>query len=311
MCPPADEHVIEMAEVPHPPKASMSARLGSQDVPLFNAPVRMSLLGLTSHGPRAGRAHADYCPALLTIALTRSLAWISVALHALCQLLQHIRVAWGQELCMSVREKETRWRFVSHCPESPYGFLQASDAPTEAVVSSPLPKSPFQKPSVQVISLSDDGSEAPTTVRHPFCTWNPSTPPCFQAAVSLHVSRCAVIYVSSLTGIRQDVEQMLKCMCCSQGDIMSQQLPGTWHSDELPDAEALVSLTFRLLFPDTFQHILPVHKHKVCRSSRLSSVSLLPPQKTIIHLQDPVGWKSHGTLYFPHSSMADGHCCGE
>ena len=30
------------------------------------------------------------------------------------------------------------------------------------------PKSPFQKPSVQIISLSDDGSEAPTTVRHNF-----------------------------------------------------------------------------------------------------------------------------------------------
>lgn len=50
----------------------------------------------------------------------------------------------------------------------------------------------------------------------------------------------------------------------SQGDILSQQqLPGSWHSDELPDAEALVSLTFKLLFPETFQHILPVHKHKV------------------------------------------------
>ena len=27
-----------------------------------------------------------------------------------------------------------------------------------------------------------------------------------------------------------------------------------------------MSLTFQLLFPDTFQHILPVHKHKVCLS---------------------------------------------
>lgn len=57
---------------------------------------------------------------------------------------------------------------------------------------------------------------------------------------------------------------------------MSQELPGTWHSDELPDAEALVSLTFKLLFPDTFQHILPVHKHKVCWPPRLASPVYLP-----------------------------------
>ena len=68
-------------------------------------------------------------------------------------------------------------------------------------------------------------------------------------------------------------------MCGLQGDVMSQQLPGTWHSDELPDAEALVSLTFRLLFPDTFQHILPVHKHKVCRSAHLFSVPLLASEE--------------------------------
>ncbi|CAL5219786.1 g1691 [Coccomyxa viridis] len=121
---PIDEHVIEMGEVTRAPKAALSARHGSQDIPLLNAP--------------------------------------------------------------------------------------GSDVPVEAPVSQPLPKSPFQKPSVQIISLSDDGSEAPTT-----------------------------------------------------GDILSQQqLPGSWHSDELPDAEALVSLTFKLLFPETFQHILPVHKHK-------------------------------------------------
>jgi len=29
------------------------------------------------------------------------------------------------------------------------------------------PRSPFQKPSVQIISLSDDGSEAPTSVSTP------------------------------------------------------------------------------------------------------------------------------------------------
>ena len=51
--------------------------------------------------------------------------------------------------------------------------------------------------------------------------------------------------------------------CGLQGDVLS-QLPGAWDNDELPDAEALVSLTFKLLFPETFQHILPVHKHKVC-----------------------------------------------
>ena len=61
-----------------------------------------------------------------------------------------------------------------------------------------------------------------------------------------------------------------------QGDGMSQELPGAWHSDELPDAEALVSLTFKLLFPDTFQHILPVHKHKVCWPPRLASPPLFP-----------------------------------
>ena len=55
-----------------------------------------------------------------------------------------------------------------------------------------------------------------------------------------------------------------KIRVCSQGEVASPQLPSTWPSDELPDAEALVSLTFKLLFPDTFQHILPVHKHKVC-----------------------------------------------
>ena len=49
-----------------------------------------------------------------------------------------------------------------------------------------------------------------------------------------------------------------------QGEVASPQLPGTWHSTDLPDAEGLVSDTFKLLFPDTFQHILPVHKHKVC-----------------------------------------------
>ena len=38
---------------------------------------------------------------------------------------------------------------------------------------------------------------------------------------------------------------------------------GAWHSDGLPDAAALVFSTFELLFPDTFQRILPVHKHKV------------------------------------------------
>ena len=38
---------------------------------------------------------------------------------------------------------------------------------------------------------------------------------------------------------------------------------GTWHADGLPDAAALVFSTFELLFPDTFQRILPVHKHKV------------------------------------------------
>lgn len=40
--------------------------------------------------------------------------------------------------------------------------------PVEAPVTVPPPKSPFQKPSVQIISLSDDGSEAPTTVRYLF-----------------------------------------------------------------------------------------------------------------------------------------------
>ena len=38
---------------------------------------------------------------------------------------------------------------------------------------------------------------------------------------------------------------------------------GAWHADGLPDAAALVFSTFELLFPDTFQRILPVHKHKV------------------------------------------------
>ena len=38
---------------------------------------------------------------------------------------------------------------------------------------------------------------------------------------------------------------------------------GAWHADGLPDAAALVFSTFELLFPDTFQRILPVHQHKV------------------------------------------------
>ncbi len=56
-----DEHVIEMREVPRVPKATLSARHGSQDIPLFNAPVRRSLLGFTIHalsGAAAGRAHS-------------------------------------------------------------------------------------------------------------------------------------------------------------------------------------------------------------------------------------------------------------
>ena len=49
---------------------------------------------------------------------------------------------------------------------------------------------------------------------------------------------------------------------------------GAWHADGLPDAAALVFSTFELLFPDTFQRILPVHKHKVvprCHPSTQSS----------------------------------------
>ena len=44
---------------------------------------------------------------------------------------------------------------------------QGSDAAVDPPVSSVPPKSPFQKPSVQIISLSDDGSEAPTNVSAP------------------------------------------------------------------------------------------------------------------------------------------------
>ena len=57
---PADEHVIEMAEVPRVPKAALSARQGSQDLPLLNAAVRRSPLRLTVNCLRAGRAHPGF-----------------------------------------------------------------------------------------------------------------------------------------------------------------------------------------------------------------------------------------------------------
>ena len=46
---PIDEHVIEMGEVTRAPKAALSARHGSQDIPLLNAPVRRTLLGFSAH----------------------------------------------------------------------------------------------------------------------------------------------------------------------------------------------------------------------------------------------------------------------
>ena len=82
---------------------------------------------------------------------------------------------------------------IKECPETPCACTQGSDRPVEAPVSQPLPKSPFQKPSVQIISLSDDGSEAPTTVRHPIHTETSSTPvPQLDYAHALHVRRAGM-----------------------------------------------------------------------------------------------------------------------
>ncbi len=94
-----------------------------------------------------------------------------------------------------------------------------------------------------------------------------------------------------------------------QGDLASAEMPGTWYSDELPDAEALVSLTFRLLFPDTFQHILPVHKHKVVssppqRQSSMPRISQAQEQRlkkgssSIAHQQSALRCKKAGFIVF-------------
>lgn len=44
---PINEHVIEMGEVPRVPKTTLSARHGSQDIPLLNVPVCRTLLSFT------------------------------------------------------------------------------------------------------------------------------------------------------------------------------------------------------------------------------------------------------------------------
>ena len=118
--------------------------------------------------------------------------------------------------------------------------------------------------------MSDDGSEAPANVSPRGAAGLSSNTVLIQILLSgaahIQPAACMVPYRHSCLGggdlacwYSHRYDQVLVL----QGDLASAEMPGTWHSDELPDAEALVSLTFRLLFPDTFQHILPVHKHKV------------------------------------------------
>ena len=63
--PSADEHVIEMPDVPRVPKAAMSARHGSQDIPLLDIPVRRSLLWLPARAVELA-GHSGCCIALST-----------------------------------------------------------------------------------------------------------------------------------------------------------------------------------------------------------------------------------------------------
>ena len=60
----------------------------------------------------------------------------------------------------------------------------------------------------------------------------------------------------------KDGEASRPCVPQQEGAAAA-EFRGAWHADGLPDAAALVFSTFELLFPDTFQRILPVHKHKV------------------------------------------------
>jgi hypothetical protein len=158
----------------------------------------------------------------------------------------------------------------THALRPAHDGWQVSGAPTEAPAAPAPARSPFQKPSVQVHTVSDDGSEAPTNVsprgaaglsfhtvlNHILL----SGTACVQPAACMVPNRHACLGGGDLACCHsQQCDQVLVL----QGDLASAEMPATWHSDELPDAEALVSLTFRLLFPDTFQHILPVHKHKV------------------------------------------------
>ena len=78
---------------------------------------------------------------------------------------------------------------------------------------------------------------------------------------------------------------------CQQAGTAAAEFRGAWHSDGLPDAAALVFSTFELLFPDTFQRILPVHKHKV-------PCPCTPPRKAV-NMQSRsragLGWRCHAT----------------
>ena len=56
------------------------------------------------------------------------------------------------------------------CPDSDQVRLQASDAPEEEPVPLAPARSPFQKPSVQVMSLSDDAFEAGPAQVTPFAS---------------------------------------------------------------------------------------------------------------------------------------------
>lgn len=164
--------------------------------------------------------------------------------------------------CPKSRDDEYPYIIVTLCPEPAVTFLQASDAVPDASAPPAPTRSPFKKPSVQVISMSDDGSEAPAKVR---CPMQQQVPPdgCVYKFATLALALACRTMAMRVLCQRHGRLLMWMHMHMQEDTISPRQLPGTWHSDELPDAEALVSLTFRLLFPDTFQHILPVHKHKV------------------------------------------------
>ena len=52
--------------------------------------------------------------------------------------------------------------------------------------------------------------------------------------------------------------------------------PPEYEEDEIEDGEDLVTRTFRRLFPDSFEGVIPIRNHKVHQASHLVFSSRLP-----------------------------------